>query len=60
MIGENILFGRNVSEIEKVANHCVRSLASDEVSSEKTRVDAEKISAEIAVKSTGLREIVGA
>ena len=49
-----------MSELEKVANHCVWSLASDEVSSEKTGVDAEKISAEIAVKSTGFREIVGA
>ena len=32
----------NVSEIEKVANHCGRSLASDEVCSEKTGVNAEK------------------
>ena len=32
----------NVSEIEKVANHFGRSLASDEVCSEKTGVNAEK------------------
>ena len=32
----------NVSEIEKVPNHCGRSLASDEVCSEKTGVYAEK------------------
>ena len=48
----------NVSEIEKVADHFGRSLTSDEVCSEKTDVNA-KISAEIAVKSTGFREIVG-
>ena len=42
MIGENNLFGRNVSEIEKVANHCGRSVASDEVCSENTDVNAEK------------------
>ena len=45
-----------MSEIEKVANHFGRSLASDEVCSEKT--GGRKISAEIAVKSTGFREIV--
>ena len=45
----------NVSEIAKVTNYHGRSLASDEVCSEKTGV-----SAEIAVKSTGFREIVGA
>ena len=44
-----------MSEIEKVANHCGRSLTSDEVCSEKTDVNSE-----IAVKSTGFREIVGA
>ena len=39
-----------MSEIEKVANHFGRSLASDEVCSDKTGVDTEKkISAEIAV-----------
>ena len=32
----------NVSEIDKVANHRGRSLASDEVCSEKTGVNAEK------------------
>ena len=32
----------NVSEIEKVANHCGKSPASEEVCSEKTGVDAEK------------------
>ena len=32
----------NVSEIEKVANHCGRSLASDEVCSEKAGVYSEK------------------
>ena len=32
----------NVSEIEKVTNHCGRSLAGDEVRSEKTGVNAEK------------------
>ena len=32
----------NVSEIEQVTNHCERSLASDEVCSEKTDVNAEK------------------
>ena len=32
----------NVSEIEKLTNHCVRSLASDEVCSEKTGVNPEK------------------
>ena len=53
----NNLFG-NVSEIEKVANHFGRSLASDEVCPDKTGVDAEK-SAEIAMKSAGFREIVG-
>ena len=43
-----------MSEIEKVtANHCGRSLASAEVCSQKTGV-----SAEVAVKSTGFREIV--
>ena len=47
-----------MSEIEKVANHCGRSLAGDELCSEKTGVNAKKISAEIAVKSTGFREIV--
>ena len=31
-----------MSEIEKVVNHCGRSLASDEVCSEKTGVNAEK------------------
>ena len=41
MIGENNMFGR-VSETEKVANHCERSLASDEVCSEKTGVNAKK------------------
>ena len=45
----------NVSEIDKVTNHCGRSLVSDEVCSEKTGVNAE-----IAVKTTGFREIVGA
>ena len=49
-----------MSEIQKVANHFGRSLASDEVCSDKTGVDAEKLSAEIALKSTGFREIVGA
>ena len=44
-----------MSEIEKVPNHFGRSLTSDDVSSEKTDVNAE-----IAVKSTGFREIVGA
>ena len=44
-----------MSEIEKVANHFGRSLTSDEVCSEKTGVNAE-----IAMKSTGFREIVGA
>ena len=39
-----------MSEIEKVANYCVRSLASDEVSSEQTGVDSEKISEAIKVK----------
>ena len=53
MIGENNLFGRKCVEIENVANHCGRSLATDEVCSEKTGV-----SAEIAVKSTGFRVIV--
>ena len=43
MIDENNLFGRKcVSEIEKAANHCGKSLASDEVCSEKTDVNAEK------------------
>ena len=42
-----------MSEIEKVANPCGRSLASDEVCSEKTGV-----SAEIAVKSNDFRKIV--
>ena len=37
MIGEN-----DVSEIEKVNNNRGRSLASDEVCSEKTSVNAEK------------------
>ena len=32
----------NVFEIEKVAKHCARSLASDAVCSEKTGVNAEK------------------
>ena len=32
----------NESEIEKVANHCGKSLASDEVCHEKTVVNAEK------------------
>ena len=50
----------NVSKIQKVANHFGRSLASDEVCSDKTGVDAEKLSAEIVLKSTGFREIVGA
>ena len=45
----------NVSEIEKVTNHCGRSLASDEVCSEKTGVNAE-----IAVRTTRFRETVGA
>ena len=31
-----------MSEIEKVANHCGKSLAGDEVRSEKTDVNAEK------------------
>ena len=44
-----------VSQIEKITNHCGRSLASDEVCSEKTGVNAE-----IAMKSTSFREIVGA
>ena len=43
----------NESEIERVANHCGKSPASDEVCREKTLV-----SAEIAMKSTGFREIV--
>ena len=41
------------SEIAKVTNYHRRSLASDEVCSEKNGVNAEK-----AVKSTGFREIV--
>ena len=49
-----------MSKIEKVtSNHCGRSLASDEVCSEKTGVNATKISAEFAMKSTGFREKVG-
>ena len=32
----------NVSEIEKITDHCGRSLASDEVCFEKTGVKAEK------------------
>ena len=32
----------NVSEKEKVTNHCRKSLASDEMCSEKTGVNAEK------------------
>ena len=37
MIGENNLFGRKCARNkEKVANHCGRSLASDEVCPEKT------------------------
>ena len=43
----------NVSKIEKVVNHSGRSLTNDDVCSEKT-------DAEIAVKNTGFREIVGA
>ena len=42
-----------MSELQKVANHCGRSLASNEVCSEKTGVNAE-----IAVKSTDFREKV--
>ena len=42
MIGETIYLVENVSEIEKVANHCRRSPASDEVCSKKTGVNAEK------------------
>ena len=49
-----------MSEIEKVAGHFGRSLTSDDVCSEKTDAQCRKISAEIAVKSTGFREIVGA
>ena len=50
-----------MSEIEKVANHFGRSLTIDGVCSEKTDVcQCRKISAEIALKSTGFREIVGA
>ena len=41
MIGENNLFGGNVSELEKVVNHYGRSLTSDDVCSEKTNVNAE-------------------
>ena len=48
----------NVFEIPKVTNYCGRSLASEKVCSEKIDVNAEKIRAEIAVKSTGFREIV--
>ena len=44
-----------MSETEKVVNHFGRSLTGDDVCSEKTNVNAE-----IAVKSTGFREIVGA
>ena len=43
----------NESEIEKVANHCGKSPASDEVCYETTVVNAE-----IAMKRTGFREIV--
>ena len=53
MIGENNLFGENESEIEKVANRCGKSPASDEVCYEKTVVKAE-----IAVRRTGFKEIV--
>ena len=42
MIGENNLFGRNVSEIDNVGNHFGRSLTSDDVCSEKTDVNVEK------------------
>ena len=42
MIGEIICLVENVSETEKVANHCGRSLASDEFCSEKTDVNAKK------------------
>ena len=55
MIAENNFFE---SEIDKVANHCGKSPASNEVCHEKTVVNAEKISPEIAEKSTGFREIV--
>ena len=48
----------SVSEIAKVTNYCGRSLASGEVCSEKTGVTGEKMSAEIAMKSTGFRDIV--
>ena len=46
-----------MSEIEKIANDFGRSLASDDVCSEKAGVNAEKC-AEIAVKNTGFRELV--
>ena len=42
MIGEIICLVENESEIEKVANHCGKSPASDEVCHEKTVVNAEK------------------
>ena len=42
MIVKNNCLVENVSEIEKVASHFGRSLAIDEVCSEKTGVDAEK------------------
>ena len=42
MIGENGGFGRNVSEIAKVTNYRGRSLAGDEMCSEKTGVNTEK------------------
>ena len=35
-------FVENVSEIEKITDHCGRSLASDEVCSEETGVNVEK------------------
>ena len=42
MIGENSMFARKCVRNRESANHCGRSLASDEVCSEKTGVDAEK------------------